>query len=521
MRIKRIVLFHNPLLLILALFLSSCANMLAPTGGPKDIQAPVIKKSVPENNSTNFKSKTIELTFDEYIILKDQDQQVIFSPETAAKIELKKKGKKLQIKINGELQSNTTYIINFGDAIIDYAESNSKRDYQYVFSTGETLDSLKISGTIKDAYKDLPEAEMLVALYTNTIDSNNIKSKPAYTVRSDKEGKFQFSNLKKAEYTILALKETNNNKIFDSNDELIGYKENSILLNSDTSLSPIYIFKEIPTEAKIKQKELKDQKLSIQFNKKIKNPIVKNLLKDNILTVKKINTDSLDIYFLEDIDSANIEILAENYTDTILIKKTKSKKKKEFQLLINNNQKALEPLIIKASDPFEIYKIDSIYLYSDTNKIDLSRNIKQINSNEISINYSFEKKIKYKLCLKDSSFLNYLKVPNIINITPLNILTEEDLGNLELTIKNKNFNTIIELVNESEKIIMRTTSNSTNIAFKNIPAGTYTLRFIDDENNNGIWDTGNFNKKIQPEKINYYPTPIKIRANWDLELSYL
>ena len=155
------------LLFILALSVAGCAKRGSITGGLKDTIAPVMRSSSPENFSTNFNAKEIRITFDEYVKIKDVNKQLIISPpmQSAPVVTPTNASKYINIRIKDTLQPNTTYSFNFGSSIQDNNEGNSYQQFKYVFSTGTYIDSLEVSGTVKDAFNKDVENFVSVMLY--------------------------------------------------------------------------------------------------------------------------------------------------------------------------------------------------------------------------------------------------------------------------------------------------------------------------------------------------------------------
>lgn len=488
--------------------------MVTPTGGEKDINPPKLVKAKPLNLSTNFNSKNIELTFNEYLNLKDIQNQFIISPSDI-EADIKKDGKKIIIKLSNTPKSNTTYILNFGDAISDYTENNILKDFKYIFSTAENIDSVKFEGDIIDAYKMEPIKDVIVCLYSDTTsDSIVYKRKPDYTVRTDDFGKFKFTNLKNSKYRFFAIKESNNNKIFDSQDEQIAFSDTIINLNQNLVISNIKIFTENPKERKLLSKDISYQKVVLILNKKNNiqlidvNPEIDTIIyskdKDTIITYYKNNADSTSLYLSEN-----------NKIDTVNVKFPKSLKKKDLNIsfdtkLFNNK------IILQSSDYFHINNLDSIKLHEDSTIIDFK--IKRLEYNKFELAYNFDKEKKYTITIGDSAFVSFQKMYNKKIKTGIGFYTDEELGTLNIKSKINN-NIIYELLNEKNEIVKRSISNKEeNINYTQLIPGTYRLRIIKDLNKNGVWDTGNYIQKIQPEEINYYINPIKIRANWDMEI---
>lgn len=214
--------------LLIILLLYGCANIVAPTGGPKDVSPPVMLEISPPNYSTNFDKKQIKIVFDEFVQVNNESQEVYESPLFDEKTEVKSKGKEIVIKLNTELKDSTTYCINFGKSIADLTENNPVLNFKYVFSTGGYIDSLTIKGKIKVANNVKPEENVLVLLYKNLNDTAPTKTVPDYYSKTDKEGNFEISNLAPGTYNIFALKDANNNKRFDLPNEMFAFIDSSI-----------------------------------------------------------------------------------------------------------------------------------------------------------------------------------------------------------------------------------------------------------------------------------------------------
>ena len=175
-------------LLLTAFLAQRCANAVAPTGGPQDTTPPVVVEAVPENRNINFTGKKIEITFDEYITLENANQNVMISPPMTEKPDIKLKNKTVVIKFKEDLASNTTYTINFGQAIKDLHEGNAFKDYVYSFSTGDVIDTLSIAGKVLNAEDKKPVEDVYVTLYAadrDNLDSLPLTTKPNYITKTD------------------------------------------------------------------------------------------------------------------------------------------------------------------------------------------------------------------------------------------------------------------------------------------------------------------------------------------------
>lgn len=213
-------------MVLAALLLQRCANAVAPTGGPKDERPPVVVEAVPENRSTDFGGRRIEITFDEYITLENANQNVLISPPLATKPDIKLHNKTLVIKFKESLQPNTTYTIDFGESIKDLHEGNLFKDYVYTFSTGQWVDTLSIAGKVLYAEDKKPVENTYVSLYSadrDNLDSLPMTVAPNYITKTDKEGRFRFSGLADKKYLVFALKDVNSNLYFDLPNEEVAF----------------------------------------------------------------------------------------------------------------------------------------------------------------------------------------------------------------------------------------------------------------------------------------------------------
>ena len=225
-------------LVIIAISLASCANRGTPTGGEKDIEPPIILESKPENFSTNFKGNEITIRFNEYVKIKDLRKQLIISPpmDTDPVVTpLSGASKSIIITIKDTLKDNTTYAFNFGESIVDNNEQNPYPYYRYVFSTGNSIDSLSVKGYVVDALLEEPESFISVMLYekdSTYTDSIVFKEKPRYITNTlDSLTTFSIDNIREGSYKLIALKDKNSNYKFNQKEEKIGYHEGFITVH--------------------------------------------------------------------------------------------------------------------------------------------------------------------------------------------------------------------------------------------------------------------------------------------------
>mgnify|MGYP000094033559 FL=1 len=204
----------------------SCANRgNGPQGGPKDIMPPRPQKSIPDANSLNYKKNRIDIIFDEIVQVQNTFDNIIISPPQKQAPTVKAIGKKISVELQDTLKDETTYTIFFGDAIVDNNENNVLSGYSFSFSTGESIDTLKMSGTLIDAATLNPIAGVMVGIHSDLSDSA-FTSKPFDRItKTDKNGNFSITNIRSGKYRIYALDDVGNNYRFDTPDEKIAFSD--------------------------------------------------------------------------------------------------------------------------------------------------------------------------------------------------------------------------------------------------------------------------------------------------------
>lgn len=516
--------------ILLLVIISSCARVGSPTGGEKDELPPSFLSSSPSNKSVNFKDKKIKIEFDEYIKLKDLNKQLIISPPMKNQPIITPLGiasKYVEIKILDTLQDNTTYTFNFGNAIIDNNEGNVLKQFKYLFSTGNFIDSLEIKGNIKDATALKPESDVMVMLYKidDTFNDSIIyNQKPDYISNTLDSTYFNISNIKEGKYALIALKDKSNNLIYNPKEDKIGFATNYISLPLDSIPLNIELFKEnLEFKAKNATESNKNH-IVLGYEGELKNGI-KVLLEQNgsnIKThiVKDIEKDSLHIWFKDEIlDSLKIKIENENDTQFFNVK---LRKKEIDSLNITTNLRPTlhyrDSISILNNIPFE--RINKKYISLKMNdSIDVAFDVLESKFKDY-FNIEFEKKpsTKYSLTLLPNSIEDYFGDTNDSILRSFTTKKWEDYGEFKLKINNKNnLPIIIELCDEKLNVIQRDILNDKkDLFYKYLLPQKYIVRAIIDENKNDKWDTGNYLNKKQPEKIIYFSKTIEMRANWTI-----
>lgn len=211
------------------MWFGSCARVGSPTGGPRDTIPPKLVYSEPEPYATNFTDNEVELEFNEYIQLNNINSELIISPPVDEKPQIKLRGRSLLIDLNNEMRDSVTYTLNFGEAIVDNNERNPLSGFEFVFSTGGSIDSFSVAGKLVKSFTLEPYEERVhIMLYDNLEDSVPMKMLPAYLGKTTGDGSFSINNIKSDTFKIFALKDANANLLYDLPNEEIAFYDSAV-----------------------------------------------------------------------------------------------------------------------------------------------------------------------------------------------------------------------------------------------------------------------------------------------------
>ena len=244
--------YQLPLVLLLGIMVYSCASMGTPDGGPYDEEPPKFMGSMPELHAVNNNKKKIELEFDEFIKLEKPSEKVIISPPQLEQPEIKVVGKKVVVELIDTLKEATTYTIDFSDAIVDNNEGNPMGNFSYSFSTGAAIDTMEVSGTVLEASNLEPIKGIQVGLYKDLSDSAFVSKAFDRVSRTDSRGRFSIRGVAPGKYRIYALKDGNQNYLYDSKSEMIAFYDSLIIPSSMPATRQDTIWKDTLTVDTIK-----------------------------------------------------------------------------------------------------------------------------------------------------------------------------------------------------------------------------------------------------------------------------
>jgi uncharacterized protein (DUF2141 family) len=536
----RFIPFANgySLFVLFTLILSSCAQMLTPTGGPKDTTPPKVVKYSPDSAALHFKAKQIHILFNEFIQLKNINGQLIVSPPLKHIPDIKVKGKELVISITDTLEPNTTYDFNFGSAIADYTEGNVLDNFQYIFSTGSFIDSLSLKGIVKDALTLSPQKDVLVMLYNSSGDSLPFKKLPNYFAKTKENGSFKINNIRTGSYKVFALKDANSNYLYDTPEENIGFLDTLIDLKKNTNID-LLLFNEGPKKQFVKRaKVLEFGHIRFTFNKPVTvlqlKPINFNPADSNWRT-EEFNTghDTLDLWIPKRIRDT-IKLLVKDdlkMSDTLVFALPElGEKDKKFKLTYKINAAGLFDINKEVKIQFNHYLAtkeipgDSIRVKEDTVK-DLKNDIDiKVSNEQITILKKdqglWKENTKYKIVIPSGLIKDVFGLKN--DSIKIEFKTRElkNYGTLKLNISYSEdlLGSVFQLLNTKDEVVVQHIINDARpFTLEYLSPQEYKMRIILDKNKNKKFDTGNYLKHQQPEKVIYYPGKITIRSNWDLD----
>ncbi|WKW46144.1 Ig-like domain-containing protein [Myroides sp. JBRI-B21084] len=515
--------------LTLALF-TNCAKRGTITGGAKDTLAPVILSTAPKNFSNQFKDNTILIYFDEYVKLNKVNQQLIISPPMETMPEITPMGypsKFIKIKIFDTLKPNTTYSFNFGESIQDNNESNTLSNFKYVFATGQTIDSLKLNTTFKDAYLNKTKGTVNVLLYEKEgfNDSTIYKKKPLYVASAkDSITTAQLENLKAGSYYLVALQEKNSNYKFDPKSDKIGFLDQPITLPTTSTLHLKLFSEKKPTTAyrpsMVSQNkwlaayEGNPKNLSVNVkgnNKNIPAHFYKVPNKDSIYIFTPLaNYDSLQFHFKQG---------SYNKTHTVTPRTLKPIDTLQVKFLKTGAIQYRDTIAFSTNTPVKTIANHLIQVISK-DSVQIPFTIKNDSLNNL-VKIVFDK-------FEDEKYTVFLKPNSINDVYDTALKTEivqrfqtgklTDYGNITFSLAGTvNYPIIFELLTKDEKVydFIYITEESI-IDFKAVEPDKYSVRIIEDANKNKMWDTGNYLERKQPENVILPNKVFDIRANWEL-----
>lgn len=533
MKNKGFILF----LFIVCFAFVQCAKRGTPTGGEIDIDPPRFVRANPENYSTNFRAEEIRIHFNEYIKLVKPQEQIIISPPITPRPEITPLGnpqRYVRIRIDDTLQENTTYVINFGNSVVDNNESNPLPFFKYVFSTGSYIDSLTVSGTVNDALLSEAEPFISVMLYErdeNFTDSLIYTQPPRYITNTlDSLRTFELTNLKAGTYQLVAVKDRNNDYKYNPGREKIAFINEPVTIPTDTTYN-LTLFQENLAFQPERPKQLNSNKLLIGYRGRIVpdsvnfQPVSAVPANFEYRLVKVPAKDSIHFYFKPQIETDTLKLrsLTSQRTDTLTTRMV--------NMPADTLQVSTEPsgnlefganIVLRANTPLSTVNNDLISIMDrDSTMINFTSELRPF-ENVVHLQFQKTENQSYTLNLLPGALTDFYNSTNDSISRVFKTKAYSEYGNLSLNLLMvRSFPIIVQLTDDKGVVkAEQYSTSSTNFRFEYITPGKYLLRLIYDENENGIWDTGNYLKRLPPEEIIYYPGILDVRQNWDINETF-
>ena len=519
---------------LLLLSFTQCAKRGRPSGGKRDTIPPTIVKSVPENFTTAFKENEIRIYFNEYIKLKNLSKELIISPplKYTPIVTPVSTSKFIKIKILDTLLENTTYSFNFGKSIVDNNEENEYPQFKYIFSTGSYIDSLTLSGTIKDAKLPTLTKDVFAMLYEVTEDFKDsvvFNQKPTYvTIANDSTGGFTFENLKEGTYLLTALQETVNDYIFQPRKDKIGFLNQVITVPTDSSYA-LTLFKEIPPYEPATPKHVSKNHIIFGYEGEPKELAFTLLtsVPDSFAakTYHDIKKDTIHYWFKPPVAADTLLFLAKekNRIDSLFVRmKDLYRDSLQIKALNAGTMRFDDTLKLLSNTPIEAVLEEKILITDkDTLAVAFTKIVNK-KYNTAQLFFPKEEDQRYQIKLFPGAITDFFGNTNDTLQYRVTTKSVSDYGSISLTLENvKKFPIIVQLVSDKFKLISETyLTEKQPVNFDLVNPGKYYIRLVFDTNKNGKWDTGDFLLKKQPERIVYYPSVLEVRPNWSLQETF-
>ena len=546
--------------IILLLLCSRCASTQeGPSGGPIDSIPPVMLKTSPPQNSTNFNAKKIVLTFDENMKVKDASKNILLSPPTLQRPVVVRRGHTVQVVFQDTLQKNCTYNIDFGSALVDNNEDNPFPPYRYVFSTGDYIDTMAFTGMLRDAYTLEPIPAATIMLYEDFSDTAIYKTLPIAVARTDVWGYFSVQNIAPRTYRMIAVEDKNSNYRYDAGGESIAFL--------DTLITPQIMVSMLPPSPDLKDTAallarpyeylLAASKENVRKQYLIESPLLGERQFRLIFNQYHPTILSLDI---QGIDSTEYVIERNRFSDTLTYwitaptlpdtlkgvinylktdsldqlspteftlrftttkdenKASEEKKDKDvpeeiprLKPTINfNQQTGMENGIIISFETLPV-KIDdtklTLFKIGDDKTTRTKETFRWVSDTTTLRRFYVQNKwatsSDYELEILPDAFTDIYGLSNDTIVQKIATPNPDKFCHLALNLTNISSPHIVQILNVKKDRVLREVlvDKAGKIVFSYLQSGDYCIRFINDENRNGVWDPANVAAKKQPEKV--------------------
>ena len=571
--------------------LYSCASIGRPDGGPLDETPPRFIGSTPAAGALNNTKTKVSLSFDEFIKLEKANEKVVISPPQVQQPEIKASGKKISVNLLDSLKPNTTYTIDFSDAIVDNNEGNPLGNFAFTFSTGSTIDTMEVSGTLLEASNLEPVKGMLVGMHSNLSDTAFTKLPFDRVARTDSRGHFTIRGVAPGKYRIFGLMDADQNFAFSQKSEALAFNDSLVIprweerirqdttwvdsLTIDTVVERKYTYylpdnvilrsfkEDLFSQYLVKNERLTPEKFTLYFAAKADTlPVLKGLNfdeRDAFIIEKNLTNDTIhywvkdSLLYKQDTLSLSLNYL---YTDTLnqlvprtdtlnLVAKTvkkavdepKKKKKKKGEeeepeptkflhvsTYIPSTMDVYDYISLSFDEPIVSFDSAAIHLKQkvDTLWEDIPFVFEQdsLQLRKYNLYYDWEPAREYEFSVDSTAFHGIYglftdKIKQNIKVRSL-----EEYGAIYFNVSGCDSIAFVELLDTQDKVVRKVPVVNGQADFYFLNPGKYCARLINDTNGNGVWDSGEYETKRQPEMVYYYPQILEPKANWEVEQTW-
>ncbi len=527
-------------LLALVALLESCAAVAPPLGGPRDRTPPRRIASSPDSAARNVKQQFVRLDFSEPVVTKELSKNLLITPQLAADnpYKLREDRNSITLLFEKPLDANTTYSINFRDAVVDITEGLPAKNAALNFSTGAVLDSGKVSGTVTDVLTTKPVAEASIGLYRAADTAGVHRGRPYYFVLTDKEGKFSLGFLKAGEYKIYAVADKNNNGRFDDG-EKIAYLPAPVAIAGD-STRPLALVLTQPDQRPplSTSRQYSPTQLRLSFNEGLRtvalaplgpaSPAVAEavLLADRGKSVVIFKTPAVgDGRFLLTATDSTGNVLRDTLNLKFPVPAATAKKAAAPPLYsVEGSPRAVYPegqvkflftvpVRMAPGKPFGTLTEDS----TKSRPLRLPADgILSADRTQLAVRFKSKAKARLEIVL-DTTAITAITGERL-RLQPLRLgISEQDVSNsLSGTITTKEQNFELQLLDDKLQVVASLSSPKGSYLFANLAPGIYRLRVLIDRDGDGQWRNGDPALLLPPEPVFLDPRPQQVRAGFDI-----
>ena len=522
-------------LAIVVFLCGGCAQVREPSGGPRDAEAPKLLEAAPPQYSTNFSGTRIVLRFNERIRLDRVREKLLVSPPLTTAPEVRLSGAStVLIDLKAPLAPHTTYTFNIGDAVVDLSEGNAAAGLAYVVSTGEHIDSLQLAGGVLNAFTAKTEKDLLVLLYEEHGDTAFRTGMPMYFTRTRSDGTYVLDHVRPGRYRLFALRDQNTNYRYDLPNEEIAFHPDVIDLHAqDSSRHTLSLFREAAAsqdviDARVLPDAALRTVLALPARSATLNPV--GWTGGTLTWINEVNrTGDTLLFWPSDttlLDGRDFTLTVDDVTlDTLRYEQLG---KMPFDVALRKRMEpvtdGLRPILVTSRPVRQI----------DTSRVDLLHDGVSVPADMI-LDSTDRRRITFGTSARDGSRSLVLLPGAVTDIYGashdtlyilLGAMTAQESGTLVVKLpvpENKDpLARVVQLLDAQDQVVREEvlSDQQPTVEWRQVPPGSYSLKLIDDLDNDGRWSTGSLALGRRPERVRRYTAPLMVRAGWDVDVEW-